>query len=151
MAQFWHRPGFRRWLALVALLLGLLLAWRSARHRTQTVQVSWLLTHVEVDAAPGVTLDRSRLVRLTWRVPEAPGSHQFIQEQRIDFAAGAAPEATHEFELLLPPEVAEVDVACRFALTPDALPIRTHGRATVDRSRTGVIVVDVGSCGVRER
>ena len=151
MPKFWNRPGFRRWLALCSLILGLLFAWRTATHRTQSVHVAWLLTHVEVEAAPGVLLDRSRLGHVSWRVPAAPGSHNFVQEQRIEFQPGSAPEATHEFELFLPPEVSEVEVACRFALAPGAQPIRTRGTAQVDRSRQGVIVVDIGSCGVRER
>jgi len=151
MSKFWQRPGFRRWLALVALILGLLLAWRTAARRTASLQVAWLLTHTAVEAGPGAVLDRSRLTRLTWRVPEAPGSHTFVQVQRIDFEPGTAPEATQPFELLLPPEVREVEVACQFALAPGALPIRTRGLATVDRDRSGVITVDIDSCGARER
>ena len=151
MATFWHRPGFRRWLALCALILGLLAAWRTASQRTRTVQVAWLLTHVEVAAAPGVVLDRSRLVQLSWRVPASPGAHTFIEAQRIDFAAGSAPEATPDRSLLLPADVAEVEVACRFALGPGAEPLRTRGRVALRPTSDGVLTVDIDTCGSRER
>ncbi len=139
----------RRLLAVLAMCLGLGLAWWSSRPHGPHVELIFLLTHTQLALPTGpdggaVVLDRSRLVQFAWLSPTSDGT---VRRQAIDFAAGTAPEALPIQVLDLPEGATTVEIACRFQLIDGSPPVRTRGRVTVDPQRTEMQTVDVESCG----
>lgn len=142
------RPSSWRRLAAIAVLLGSLgLAWRAASQARREVEVTFLINRAAVRLGDAV-VDRSRLVRLDWRVPTAPGAAGTLHAGSLHWAVGQAPEATPPLSMSLPPQVHAVEVRCTFALA-DGASVRTRGTIAVDPA-SAQQTWSVDECGTPE-
>ncbi len=139
--------GWRRAVAIVALLSGFALAYYNSAGTTE-VQLSLLLTHV-ISGPVDDGMGRSRLRRVNVLVPRKQGSDEVGWAHTVEFTAGGAPEATQPLTVTIPRGLREVKVRCSFALRGASTWHDSIGVASIDPDRDDLQVVDVGSCRPR--
>lgn len=138
----------RRFLAIGAVVSLSLLAWNAAQQRDRELRVNWLLTGAEWRAG-ALTVDRSRLIELAWRVPKAPGSAETASAGSLHWPVGQAPEIAGPVELRLPPAVESLEVRCVFGLDGTAT-ARTRGTVAISAIAGENPTVSVDQCGSPE-
>ncbi len=142
-------PIWRRGVAVAALLACIGLAYRAATNRPGELQVSWLLTHVEVNRGD-LHVGRERLVELHWTVADAPGSAKVAAAGSLHFQPGSAPEVAGPTLVSMPAGVSRIDLRCRFALAGGA-ELRTTGAVELTTpAANGRVTLDIDRCGTAQ-
>lgn len=137
--------GWRRTVAIIALVTGLGLSWWQSTRAAHDVTASFLLTHISTgisDAEDG----RQRLRRLDILVARAEGSDEIGWSHSLSFRSGAAPKATRALEMQVPDGVSQLKVRCAFELSPAGQLHESTGTAKFDPDRSDLQVIDVGRC-----
>jgi hypothetical protein len=140
--------GWRRVVAIIALVGGLCAAYWQSSKGTNEIEVTLLLTHVALPSSDAASLvpARAKLVEVELLVPRTADGDEIGWQHTVRFTHGAAPKATQPLTIKVPSDASELRFRCAYTLQPGSVPLHTRGRASVDPSRDKLQVVDVGTC-----